>query len=204
MTYKIQQVSLISSIIACAMFGFSTTVLAAVANPLSHKTTIEANTPKSESVILCQEADHMQRVNYDGKYPSDPILLAYTNAFVFSPRKLRWYAYDSKGRLIRSGRASGGRGYCPDIKRSCRTPVGHFRIVRKGGPGCKSGKYPLPRGGAPMPYCSFFSKYYAIHGSYHVPRYNASHGCIRVHPSAARWLSRNFLNHGRKVIVLPY
>ena len=59
-------------------------------------------------------------------------------------------------------------------------------------------------GGAPMPYCMFFSKYYAIHGSPDVPGYNASHGCIRVKPSAARWLYHNFLKIGSKVIVKSY
>lgn len=130
--------------------------------------------------------------------------LAYRNAFVFSPRSLTWRAYNSHGRVIRSGHASGGAGYCRDIKRSCRTPVGSFRIISKRGANCRSSRYPLGRGGAPMPYCMFFSKYYAIHGSPNVPRYNASHGCIRVRPNAARWLYHNFIRHGTRVVVLPY
>ncbi len=124
--------------------------------------------------------------------------------FIFSPRLLMWAAYDSRGNLVRTGRASGGAGYCRDVKRACRTPRGVFRIISKRGPGCRSSRYPLPRGGAPMPYCMFFSKYYAIHGSPNVPRYNASHGCIRVLPSAARWLSRNFIRRGTTVIVRSY
>lgn len=132
-----------------------------------------------------------QRVRYAGR------------VFIFDPRRHRWYAY-SNGRLIASGVAAGGAGYCRDIKRSCRTPVGHFRISRKGGANCRSGTYPKPRGGARMDYCMFFSKYYAIHGSNSVPAANVSHGCIRVKPAAARWLHRNFLSIGTKVIVRSY
>ena len=106
--------------------------------------------------------------------------------------------------MIASGRAAGGAGYCRDIKRSCRTPVGHFRIIRKGSANCRSGTYPKPNGGARMDYCMFFSKYYAIHGSNNVPAANVSHGCIRVKPSAARWLHRNFLHYGTRVIVRSY
>lgn len=124
--------------------------------------------------------------------------------FVFSPRRKSWGAYNASGRLIRSGRASGGRHYCPDVRRACRTPRGSFRIISKGGAGCKSSRYPKPRGGAPMPYCMFFSKHYGVHGSYDVPNRNASHGCIRVVPSAAKWLHRNFLHIGTKVVVTSY
>lgn len=123
--------------------------------------------------------------------------------FVFSPRKLRWYAYEN-GRLIRSGRASGGAGYCADVKRGCRTPVGNFSVKRKGPASCKSSKFPLGRGGAPMPYCMFFYHGFAIHGSYDVPNHNASHGCIRVEPKAAAWLSNHFMRIGTKVKVTPY
>lgn len=124
--------------------------------------------------------------------------------FVFNPRTHTWVAISSNGKVIRSGRASGGRGYCPDIGRSCRTPQGVFYVHSKGGAGCVSSRYPIGGGGAKMPYCMFFSRYYAIHGSYEVPNYNASHGCIRVTPSDALWLTRNFVRIGTKVVVKPY
>lgn len=124
--------------------------------------------------------------------------------FVFNPRGLHWGAYDANGRLVNSGRASGGKHYCADVKRRCRTPVGSFSVYRKGSASCRSSKYPLGRGGAPMPHCMFFYKGFAIHGSPNVPNYNASHGCVRVMPSDARWLHRNFMDHGTKVIVKPY
>ena len=126
------------------------------------------------------------------------------NVFIFSPRKKMWAAYNSKGRLVRTGRASGGKGYCPDVRRACRTPRGVFQVYSKGSPHCRSSKYPLGKGGAPMPYCMFFRKGYAIHGSPDVPNYNASHGCIRVRPAAAAWLSRHFIRIGTTVIVTSY
>lgn len=129
---------------------------------------------------------------------------AYSNTVVFSPASLTWKAIDSNGDVVKSGRASGGKRYCPDVGRSCKTPSGTFTVRSKGGPGCRSSRYPLGGGGAPMPYCMFYSRYYAIHGSYDVPNRNASHGCIRVTPKDARWLSQNFVKIGTKVVVKPY
>ena len=129
---------------------------------------------------------------------------AANNEFVFSPRTLQWQAINADGKVVRSGHGSGGRGYCPDIKRSCHTPTGTYSVLSKSGSGCHSSRYPVGKGGAPMPYCMFFSKYYAIHGSPDVPNRNASHGCIRVVPSDARWLNQNFVHIGTKVVVKPY
>ena len=124
--------------------------------------------------------------------------------FVFNPRTLQWKAINANGKVVRSGHGSGGRGYCPDIHRSCRTPAGTYSVIAKSGPSCRSSRYPVGKGGAPMPYCMFFSKYYAVHGSPDVPNRNASHGCIRVVPSEARWLNQNFMTVGTKVVVKPY
>src|SRR5688572_10444875 len=88
---------------------------------------------------------------------------ASANTFIFNPNNLTWKAINDNGKVVRTGRGSGGRHYCSDIRRSCKTPSGVFRISSKGGPGCKSSRYPLGGGGAPMPWCMFFSKYYAIH-----------------------------------------
>lgn len=127
--------------------------------------------------------------------------------FIFDPRRLKWYAYHNE-RLVNSGRASGGRGYCADVGRSCRTPVGRFTVFSKGSRHCRSSKYPRRssgrHGGAPMPHCMFFRGGYGIHGSPDVPNHNASHGCIRVKPSAAAWLHGNFISIGTRVIVKPY
>ena len=153
--------------------------------------------------LACLGAD---RVAYgaisDSKVPQ--LLILASNTFVFNPRSLTWKAINNKGAVVKSGRASGGRGYCPDIRRSCRTPSGTYHITSKRGADCRSSRYPLGGGGAKMPYCMFFSENYAIHGSYDVPNRNASHGCIRVRPKDAIWLHRNFIKIGTKVIVKPY
>ena len=136
--------------------------------------------------------------------PNQPMLLAANNTFVFNPNTLRWKAINHKGKVVRSGKGSGGKKYCADVGRSCKTPAGTFRVISKRGPECRSSRYPLGGGGAPMPYCMFYSKYYAIHGSPHVPNHNASHGCIRVKTHDARWLHKNFIKIGTKVVVKPY
>lgn len=127
-----------------------------------------------------------------------------SRVFVFSPRSLSWVVYNGDGSVVRSGHAVGGRGYCPDLGRSCHTPVGTFRVYSKAGPYFKSSRFPLPYGGAPMPWAMFFHRGFAIHGSNEVPNYNASHGCIRVHPSDARWLNTEGLPMGTRVVVKSY
>lgn len=111
-------------------------------------------------------------------------------------RQLAWGAYDKNGNLVNWGPASGGKNYCADVKRGCRTVAGTYTVYRRQGAGCKSSKYPLPRGGAPMPYCMHFHKGYAMHGSNTVPGYNASHGCVRMFTSDARWLNQTFVKVG--------
>lgn len=104
-------------------------------------------------------------------------------------------AYDVEGNLLKWGRISGGKNYCPDIGKSCRTPTGTFTIYSKKGSECKSSRFPLPNGGAKMPYCMHFHGGYAMHGG-HVPNYNASHGCVRMHAEDAKWLNHNFVQVG--------
>jgi L,D-transpeptidase ErfK/SrfK len=117
---------------------------------------------------------------------------------------LAWGAYDEGGNLLRWGPASGGRGYCSDIHRGCHTPTGLFTVYEKRGPGCVSTKFPIGRGGAPMPYCMFFHGGMALHGSPEVPGFNASHGCVRLFVDDARWLNQDFIRNGStRIIVLP-
>lgn len=116
-----------------------------------------------------------------------------------------WAAYDAEGNLVKTGKASGGKSYCPDLHHACKTVTGTYAIYSKKGSDCKSSRFPLEtHGGAPMPYCMHFHKGYALHGSYDVPSYNASHGCVRLIPSSAQWLSQNFIEIGTTVIVEPY
>lgn len=123
---------------------------------------------------------------------------------IINPRIHAYGAYDANGNLLRSGLVTAGNSWCPDIRRPCRTKVGSFRIYSLGGPGCKSTRYPLPRGGAPMPYCMFFNGNQGLHGSYQVVRGNVSHGCVRLNVSDARWIRYEFAGYGTRVIVRPY
>lgn len=126
------------------------------------------------------------------------------NVFIFDPKQRAWGAYNPQGQLVRTGVASGGADYCPDIGSPCHTPVGKFTVYRNGGADCKSSIFPLGNPGAPMPYCAYFNGGYAVHGSYEVPNYNASHGCVRVIPSEAAWLDKHILYPGSTVIIEPY
>ncbi len=125
--------------------------------------------------------------------------------------KLAWGAYDEQGKLVQWGAASGGKAWCPDIQAACKTVSGEFSIIRKEGASCKSKKFPVGKGGAPMPYCMFFKGGYAVHGSREVPGYNASHGCVRIFPEDAKWLNEEFGKKAPdasstkvKVVVQPY
>ncbi|STX29302.1 enhanced entry protein EnhA [Legionella beliardensis] len=125
--------------------------------------------------------------------------------FIYDPKVTAWAAYDANGVRVKTGRGSGGKDFCEDIGRGCRTITGTFRVYSKKGPECTSSLYPVEtNGGAKMPYCMHFSGGYSIHGAYEVPDYNASHGCIRVLPSAAQWLNENFIDIGTTVVVKPY
>lgn len=100
-----------------------------------------------------------------------------------------WAAYDAEGSLVRWGPATGGSSWCKDINHACPTKAGHFRVYSLGSSSCVSRKLPLPRGGAPMPYCMFFDGGQALHGSPRgVTNDNVSHGCVRLYVSDAEWL----------------
>src|SRR3990167_10672035 len=76
--------------------------------------------------------------------------------FIFDPNHGVWAIYDVKGNRLGVGKASGGKSYCADANKPCETIVGTFHVMSNGGPDCISHVYPLPHGGAPMPYCMLF------------------------------------------------
>lgn len=126
--------------------------------------------------------------------------------------KLAWGAYDEDGHLVRWGPISSGSDKCSDNSSpTCRTKTGIFRIFSKENQHCKSNVFPLGTGGAKMPYCMYFHKGLALHGSNDLPGHRASHGCIRMFTDDAEWLNKEFVelsnerNHflGTKVIVRP-
>lgn len=114
-----------------------------------------------------------------------------------SQKKLAWAAYDQDGELLWWGPVSSGIGKC-NMPGGCSTPTGYFRIVRKQDIDCISTVFPRraygESGGALMPYCMHFFRGYALHGSYDVPGYRASHGCVRMFIEDARWLNEEFVD----------
>lgn len=139
--------------------------------------------------------------SYQSRLPQE--ISSGANTIVVDPRVHAWGAY-SGGKLIKAGLATAGSHYCPDIHRPCRTRPGYYSIKSLGSAGCKSTRYPVGRGGAPMPYCMYFSGNFALHGSYEVVEGNASHGCVRLRVDDARWLRYNFADIGTPVIIKPY
>ncbi|MBA3661529.1 MAG: L,D-transpeptidase [Gammaproteobacteria bacterium] len=123
---------------------------------------------------------------------------------VVSPRVHAWGAYDADGQLLKSGLASAGANWCKDINSPCRTHTGSYRIEALGDGKCISLRFPIPHGGAPMPYCMYFNGNQALHGSYNVVAGNISHGCVRMRVSDARWIRYNFAEAGTRVVILPY
>jgi L,D-transpeptidase ErfK/SrfK len=121
---------------------------------------------------------------------------------IVSMSKLVFGAYNPNGALEYWGPISGGKGYCPDVGRRCNTIIGKFTIYQKQGAGCVSTKFPVGRGGAPMPYCMFFHRGFALHGSYDVPGYHASHGCVRLFINDAKWLNQEFVGNESVDVVV--
>lgn len=125
--------------------------------------------------------------------------------FVFDPKVSAWAAYDKDGNRVLTGGGSGGADICEHTKGSCRTVTGSFRVYNKRGENCISHEYPVATsGGAKMPYCMYFYRGYTIHAAYYVPHKSSSHGCIRIFPSAAKWLNESFMDKGTRVVVLSY
>ena len=126
-----------------------------------------------------------KNLNIDHKeYSPFPQSIKKTNkkTILVSISKQAYAAYDRQGNLIRWGSANTGA-----LNGEDNTPIGEFSVYRKKGASCKSSKYPLPKGGSPMPYCIFFHKGYAIH-EYQMPGFPVSLGCVRVDNEDAKWL----------------
>jgi len=159
------------------------------------------------------ERSHKSANNSGTSSPLPQRIKSSGEKFIFvDPREHAWGAYDAKGILVRWGLATAGANWCSDIDKACRTRSGSFRIFSLGDETCYSRKFPVPDGGAPMPYCMYFNGGQALHGSDEVVYGNESHGCVRMHVSDARWLRYHFVqapnssNHyrGTLVVIRPY
>lgn len=125
--------------------------------------------------------------------------------------KLAWGAYNASGQLVKWGPISSGRDKCSDSNKSCRTMTGIFHFFSKENEKCRSNVFPIGKGGAKMPYCMYFHKGFAMHGSDDIPGYRASHGCVRMFVRDAFWMNKEFVVTasagndyiGTKVIVRP-
>jgi hypothetical protein len=157
-------------------------------------------------MIIAVPSDMTGKTYMDYAPFPDQIYTSGQKLITWDPAELAWAAYDENGRLVRWGPGVGGKDYCPDVKRSCRTVVGDdFKILYKAGANKRSDKYPVGGGGAPMPYyMPFYTSDYGFHGSPNVPGRHASHGCVRLFTPDAKWLNRKFAEKGTWVIVKPY
>lgn len=180
------------------------------------------------------QRDLVQRINrtyntlWTGKQIAVPKNLAHITIYDISPfplkidsenekeiivdqEKLAWAAYNEDGNLVWWGPISSGRDKCSDSAKSCRTLTGIFRVFSKENVRCTSDVFPIGKGGAKMPYCMYFHKGFALHGSDDIPGVRASHGCVRMFIPDAQWLNEHFVTlssernnfMGTKVIVRP-
>lgn len=181
-----------------------------------------------------RERDIVQRINrtynylWAGKIIAVPVDMNNKTIFDFSPfplkidgegnkqvivdqDKLAFAAYDEDGHLVNWGPISSGSDKCSDSSKSCRTLTGIFYFFSKENEKCRSGVFPIGRGGAKMPYCMYFHKGFAMHGSDDIPGRRASHGCVRMFTRDALWLNHEFVETqnkelgrmGTKVTVRP-
>ncbi len=165
-----------------------------------------------ESTLITDDAGYVHRtVHYlkdrrGRNYFPEHIKAPGERIFVFDPKASAWAAYDEEGTRLMTGGASAGVDACEEnSKQSCRTITGTFHVYNKRGAQCRSGEYPVDtNGGAKMPYCMYFYQGFTIHAAYDVPEHPSSHGCVRVFPSAAKWLNEQFIQKGTKVIILAY
>lgn len=130
---------------------------------------------------------------------------------VVDPGSLAFAAYMANGNQVYWGPISGGRVFCGDTGKQCRTMTGKYRIYHKDQEDCISKVFPVGKGGAPMPFCMYFHAGAALHGApSEVPGYHASHGCVRLFVEDAVWLNHNFVElpeegkDGTLVIINPY
>lgn len=157
---------------------------------------------------VLSEADIMDFSPFPANVPSPG-----EKVVIVDPVENAWGAYDADGTLLRWGPASSGADFCRDIDRQCHTHSGSFRVYSLGSSDCYSTKFPLPDGGAPMPYCMYFENGQALHGEPNgLPGYNASHGCVRMYVNDAEWLRYDFIEgpnsgnnyRGTRIIVKGY
>lgn len=113
------------------------------------------------------------------------------DTIVFDPRNLAWAHY-LNGQLIAWGPAVGGKDWCANIGRECRTDVGVFHFTEAANANRRSSAYPIGchgSGCAPMPRFLRFTDWgQGIHAR-SMRGANASHGCVGVFEADSVYLS---------------
>lgn len=141
------------------------------------------------------------------------LTLHFSPIVVVDLHNFKWTALDYQGEVIRTGPASGGRRYCPDIERKCKTPAGLFFPLTKRGRYYRSPLYPLGCGKpgekpcAPMPfYVKLIHSGEGFHGSpgdnWSAPIHR-SHGCCHLTTEDAEWINK-FVSKTTPIYILPY
>jgi hypothetical protein len=165
-----------------------------------------------ESTLITDDAGYVHRTTHylrdkrGRDYFPKTIKAPGERIFLFDPKASAWAAFDEAGIRVMTGSGSAGVDHCEENSaQSCRTITGTFHVYNKRGLDCRSGEYPIDtNGGGKMPYCMYFYQGFTIHAAYYVPDHPSSHGCVRVLPSAAKWLNEEFIHIGTKVIILAY
>ncbi len=153
---------------------------------------------------------HLSTVTINDLAPFPHTISDHEKQIIVDQDKLAWGAYD-QGHLVKWGPIASGRDRCPDSANACLTLTGVYRVFSKEDDHCKSDIFPIGKGGAKMPYCMYFHKGFALHGSDDMPGYRASHGCVRLFIRDAKWLNQEFVetstdkndNMGTKVVIRP-
>src|SRR3990167_9993046 len=105
-----------------------------------------ANTNPEDEQLIAKQPDYSSRIpQHIDTYGE--------RAVVVDPNVHVWGAYDANGDLMRAGLAVAGADWCSDLGRQCHTSAGSFRVFSLGDVNCQSSLFPIPRGGAPLPYC---------------------------------------------------
>lgn len=203
--------------------------------PLYKCLKVKKNNSWSQLFPNPHESDLIKRINRTNEFLSPGMILAvpknlhnitlldvspfplnidnkHEKVILISQKLMAWAAFGADGRQVNWGPISAGSIHCQEPL-SCATPKGIFHIQRKRGLDCYSKSFPQmisgEKGGAYMPYCMYFYKGYALHGSESLPGYNASHGCIRLFNNDAQWLNKYFVElpnykqktSGTKIII---
>lgn len=167
-----------------------------------------ANFPQEPgSVEYTSQSSRKFTADYAARLPQQ-IDTAGKRVVLVDPNVHAWGAYGEDGQLIRAGIATAGALTCPSdsVSPTCNTTAGTFRINSLGSADCVSSLYPRPDGGGLMPFCMFFNRGQALHGSPDNAIFegNASHGCVRMRITDAEWMRFHFAQVGTEVRVIPY